>query len=241
MNKHLLLSLLFCFSGFITTAQTQLWFNTAVKAHPADFTYPSSVNNEDFDNLPIFNLTIGADTKLGRNSWHLNYALSYNYVESRMNINPSGIAPGQGFIKTNQPMYFVESINLVGIKIGVAPLLKIKEKNGLVSLPFGAQGYLPIFSKGFTQIGDSRLGMHTIYNGDNIKYAVFYGLYFRPTYRFKLTQNRWSPWSFGVYAEGDLLILNESESNPKWTAGGGLELRYSFGKRSELPSGNLKF
>ncbi len=232
--------LLFCLGSFSTSAQTQLWFNGAVKAHPADFTYPKWISG-DYNNLPIFNLAIGADTRLKKSLWYFNYALSYNYVESRLGFNSSGIAPGQGFIRTKETYYFVESINLIGVKAGFSPLYRINRKGSSISLPFGVQGYIPIFSKGFTQIGDSRLGMRSIYTGDDFKYAVFYGIYFRPTYQFKVTKNQRSPWSFGVYAEGDLLILNEGATNPKWTAGGGFEVRYAFGKEKRARSRGIKF
>ncbi len=225
MNKHLLLSLLFCLGSFSTFAQTQLWFNGAVKAHPADFTYPKGISG-DYNNLPIFNLAIGADTRLKKSLWYFNYALSYNYVESRLNMGTGFILTDLGLVKTNENAYYVESINLIGVKAGFSPLYRINRKGRSISLPFGVQGYIPIFSKGFTQIGDTRLGMRSIYTGDDFKYAVFYGIYFRPTYQFKLTENQRSPWSFGVYTEGDLLILNEGATNPKWTAGGGLEVRY---------------
>ncbi len=233
--------LLFCFSGFTTTAQTQLWFNTAVKAHPADFTYPSSVNNDDFDNLPILQSTIGLSNQLNRSKWHMEYALSYFYTESRLRITQTTIDPFYGFLKTPRDGYFVESLNYVGVKIGSGPTFRLGRGLNNLSLPFGLQAFLPFSSKSFWQFGDKRSDLSPVYTGENFKYGVFYGLYFRPTYQFKLTQNRSSSWSFGVYAEGDLLILNESGSNPKWTTGGGLELRYSFGKRSGLPSGNLKF
>lgn len=240
MKKLLILSIALSLSCYITSAQTQLWFNGAIKAHPADFTYPRRISG-DFNNLPIFNLAIGADTRLKRSSWYINYALSYKYVESRLGFNPSGIAPGQGFIKPKETYYFVESINLIGLKAGFSPLFRINRKGSSISLPFGVQGYLPVLSKGFTQIGDSRLGMRTIYDGNDFKYAVFYGIYFRPTYQFKLTKNPRPKWSFGVYAEGDLLILNEGATNPKWTAGVGLEVRYAFGNEKRPRARGIKF
>jgi hypothetical protein len=222
-NRCLLIPLLLLAGNAL--AQNQLWLHTSIKLHPSNFTYPSTEKN-DFDNLPIVQASFGYSKPIGLGNWFWDLGISYFYTESRLEREFT-IHPQDGFVQNGVTGYYIESLNLIGLKLGAGPKLETgKGQHNFLYLPFGMQGFIPFSCKGFTQIGDYRSELTPIYSGSNLASGIFYGIYVRPTYQFSLYAK--SRWKFGIYGEGDLLILNKAITNPKWTVGAGIEIRYTL-------------
>lgn len=205
-------------------SQNSIWFNASIKNHPRGYMSTGSAPSLDgTTNHLFYQGDIGISLNKSSSPWGMDISLLFRHT--KVSLNYSDIEPYYGFVFADIDMY--DQLNFAGLKTGVSYSVFLGRGTDRIFLPIGLQAHLPFASNTVRDFENSKTKYH-LYRKDRLKYGFLYGLYFKPTYQFKFSKRRNTPWSFGVYAEADLLMLNLSESNPKFTAGGGLEVRYTL-------------
>lgn len=227
----ILISLL---SSFAIQAQNSFSFSLAAQSNPDNLVdneaYLNMAGNEttvEYSNPPIPQFSFGYSLHKPNKNWSWDFGLSYRYIEVHPTVHHDTNGY-YGFALKAWDEDYIASLNYLGISAGTSYSFPFKNGNSKLSIPIGAQLLLPFSCKTLRQLSEDTYIFQRIFQGEDYSKGIYYGLYLRPTYSFKLSKKQDSPWVFGVFAEAELLFLNQPNRDPSFLAGGGVEIRYQL-------------
>lgn len=228
------LSILACLS---TKAQNSFSFSIGASSNPENL-----VDNEAYLNMegnlttveykspaiPQFGLSYTINKPQSNWSWDL--GLAYRYIEVHSTVHHDSADTYGFFIYQPWDEEYIASLNYVSISAGGSYSIPFNQGNSKLTIPLGVEILLPFSCKTLQDLGNDTYLFRRIFQGEDYSSGIYYGLYLRPTYSFNLTKNQNSPWNFGIYADAQLLFLNQPKRNPSFLGGGGLQVRYQISK-----------
>ncbi|WP_041627556.1 hypothetical protein [Owenweeksia hongkongensis] len=222
--------LLFCFSA---KAQNSFSFKSGIKNSPEGLVHPetylflgdewTSIINT---NAVIPQFDLGFTLKDPGSQWALYFGLNYRHIETKSTVYYDIQSGPGGYSTPPFNVDYVTSLNYFGVSLGAAYFIPSKNRNSQLSIPFGVQMLLPFSCTATQELGQDTYLSSEIFQGQNFSDGIYLGLYLRPTYSFKLSKKSNSPWRFGIFAEAELLHLNQPNHDPSFLGGGGFEIRY---------------
>lgn len=190
-----------------------------VKSHPPSFIFGYQ-GGKNFELDPIYNAAIAFKRNFPNRAWYWELGLNYWHTRTKEvfhfmppeTIHDPFIPPSGEYRR---------QMNYGGLNVGAGYAHRIN-KSQQVSLSAGLESLIGFASK---YTSGPAPPDHPWYEAD-FNSGTYFGIYLKPTYQFRISQNPQKPWYASVFLKSNILLKHISVIKPIFLWGGGLQISY---------------